>query len=494
MQKLTRTLYFKLGRGLFILLWVLVAMQLTFLGAYWQVFLDESEQALNWRLASRIAPDLQRLLDRNATFSELMNFAAGVVKINPKADLFVIDPKGNVWGDFSFSNDYKVPRIDVADAIELAASDQRPRFPVYVQNPSNPGEEIIFSIAEVSLRGKPMYLLVTLNSWRNKAFFSVVGENSLGAVVVVLSMIALVLTSVIGVFMFFFLTKRFRLIATHVERFKNKDFSTRVPMTADDELGDLAATVNLMADTIVDSFQQLEQRDQLRRDLIANVSHDLRGPVAIIGGYTEDLLRTADRITPGDVRNFAGTLQRNVGSLQKLLHELFDLAKLETQEAKLELEPFPVDQLVSGLIGSYASKAEELELELVDACNDRLPLVLVDIAMIERVVTNLLENALRYTPAGGVVKISAEAEPAGVRIEISDTGLGIPEEDLPHIFDRFYRVASSKPRTGTSTGLGLAIVKKILEAHGAEITVRSAVGAGTTFSFLLPLSGSPSLD
>ena len=214
----------------------------------------------------------------------------------------------------------------------------------------------------------------------------------------------------------------------------------------------------------------------------------------MINGFSEQLSKSLERLSPAEVQEASNAVLRNARSLNRLLTELFELAKLDGHLAELELQDFNLFQVLQDCIVAYAAQAKELELEFIDETLEDLPLVTGDLARIERVVTNLIENALRYTPAGGKIRISTQKSATDILVEVSDTEIGIAAENLPHIFDRFYRVESSKPRTGASTGLGLAIVKRIVEAHGSTMSVRSKVGEGTTFSFQLPIARSANLE
>ena len=173
--------------------------------------------------------------------------------------------------------------------------------------------------------------------------------------------------------------------------------------------------------------------------------------------------------------------------LRQLVQELFDLSKLDTKQVDPSIEAFSITDLVQDVTLNFEQQAKAKEIDLKVEVARSLPLVKGDIALIERVLSNLIENAIEYTPSGGIVGVAIKADNPEVKISVYDTGPGIAEEDLPHIFDRFYRAEKSRSRKTGGTGLGLAIAKKILELHDQEIAVRNRASRGTEFYFSLPV-------
>jgi signal transduction histidine kinase len=225
--------------------------------------------------------------------------------------------------------------------------------------------------------------------------------------------------------------------------------------------------------------------DLLRRNLIAWAGHDLRTPLASIRAIIEAL---ADGVVEDEdtVRRYLCTAQREIRSLSLLIDDLFELAQIEAGGLHLEMRPNSMSDLISDTIEGFSELAARQEITLDASAEPGVDPVLMDARQIGRVLTNVLGNALRHTPPGGVVQVQAARKPKAVLVEISDTGEGISAEDLPHIFERFYRAEKSRSRATGGAGLGLAIAKGIVEAHGGQIGVESAAGQGTRFSFTLP--------
>ncbi|MEJ2399365.1 MAG: ATP-binding protein, partial [Gammaproteobacteria bacterium] len=212
--------------------------------------------------------------------------------------------------------------------------------------------------------------------------------------------------------------------------------------------------------------------------------HDLRTPLASLQGYLETLALKAEQLSEEEKQRYINIAYQHSERLRKLISELFELSTLENQDARLHFEPFSMSELIQDVSQKFQLHAQEKNLVLTTHIPAQPAFVSADIGLIQRVLENLIENAIKYTPAGGQIGISLVHGNNGVATSISDTGQGIPESDLPHIFERFYRV--DKHRDEDGTGLGLAIAKRIIQLHTSSIDVASRPDSGTTFSFRLP--------
>jgi signal transduction histidine kinase len=193
-----------------------------------------------------------------------------------------------------------------------------------------------------------------------------------------------------------------------------------------------------------------------------------------------------ETLDPEDRQRYMDIVLKNTRFLNTLVGELFELSKLDAHQIEPACEAFSIAELVQDLVMQYEAKAEAYDVRLEAELPDRLSLVYADIGLVERAIANLIDNAIRYTPPGGSVRVIPTNKGDAVYVRVVDTGYGIPEEDLPHIFERFYRVEKSRSRDKGGTGLGLAIARKIMELHGTTLDVKSALNQGTTFSFSLP--------
>ena len=227
------------------------------------------------------------------------------------------------------------------------------------------------------------------------------------------------------------------------------------------------------------------EADRSKSEFISTVSHELRTPMTSIKGYADFLAQGAVGSLQPQQTHFLNVIRRNADRLSLLINDLLDISRFEAGKVRLELKETQLSQLIDQSVESMLIAAQEKGLELTFATGPNLPLVMADRDRLTQVMTNLLGNAINYTEAGSV-HVSLRAEANKVWTEIQDTGIGIPPEVLPHIFDRFYRADDSAVQANSGTGLGLAIVKAIVEMHGGELLVDSEPGIGSTFTFVLP--------
>ncbi len=263
------------------------------------------------------------------------------------------------------------------------------------------------------------------------------------------------------------------------------DFSARVSLPEVDELSAVAEAFNRMADELNHAFARQKELEQARRDLVAAISHDLRTPLASVRAMVEAL---ADGVVtePATVERYYGTIRSQVENLSGLINDLFELSQLDTGQVQLRLEPVNLNDLLSDVLETMQVHARARGLSLTGIFSHDLPLIQAELAKIQRVLYNLVQNAIRHTSAPGSISLATEIVPQGIRVDVVDTGEGIPPEDLPYVFEQFFRGDRSRSRETGGAGLGLAIARRIVEAHHGQIWVESQVGRGTRFSFILP--------
>lgn len=233
-------------------------------------------------------------------------------------------------------------------------------------------------------------------------------------------------------------------------------------------------------------ISDLKKAENMRRDFVANVSHELRTPVTIIKGYAETLLDGAMSSDPARALRFVEIISNHSDRLTNLINDILTLSSLETKEAFIELNPLDVSGTISKACMLLQGRAAQKKIAIInESVGGALPRVMADQGRLEQVVVNLLENAIKYTPESGTIRLFTEDDAAFVKVSVADTGIGIPYKDLPRIFERFYRVDEARTREQGGTGLGLAIVKHIVQLHGGNVAVTSEPGQGTMFSFTL---------
>ena len=296
------------------------------------------------------------------------------------------------------------------------------------------------------------------------------------------------MTQKYGLLLFLMLTRRLQVLSRLMRDFSESSFTgyeTYPELAGNDEIDILGSHYNDMAERIRDQLNDLKRQDNLRRELVANVSHDLRTPLAALHGYIETLKLKADSFDDATRNEYLDTAMKHSRRLTRLVEELFELAKLDASETQLHCEPFSLAELVQDIIQKFSLSAEEQRIKLSMQVADGLPFVMADIALIERVLENLIANALCHTSAEGEVILILRTVGTDVEIEVQDNGKGIAESEQVHIFHRFYR-GDNKERSDHHAGLGLAIAQHIVNLHGSEIQVNSIEGAGSRFFFRLP--------
>ncbi len=448
-------------------------------------FADEAEQELNYRLAANLAEEFQPFLIDEIDHERIRQKIQYLMLVNPRIEIYLLSSAGKIKASF-VGTDKTLARTSV-DLGPLDRYLAGAEVPILGEDPLKAGRQKPFSVANIVIMGeRGCYLYIILGSAQYDSAAGMVKNSYIMQATLRGLGLTLLVTGILGVLLFGLLTRRLRAMREVVGAFSRGRLDRRVPFRSNDEIGQLAASFNQMADTIEANVERLRRTDRLRRELIANVSHDLRSPLAAMQGYLETILMKEEDLHPDERQRYMEIVLKNTRSLNTLVGQLFELSKLDARQIEPQREAFSLAELVQDLVMQFRPRAEKLGVQLQADLPERLSLVYADIALVERAVSNLIDNALRYTPAGGAVRIVPMDSGEAVRLQVIDTGYGIPEEDLPHIFERFYRVEKSRARDKGGTGLGLAIAQKILELHGSRLSVQSALDQGTTFSFSLP--------
>jgi len=288
----------------------------------------------------------------------------------------------------------------------------------------------------------------------------------------------------LGYFLSSTMTDRIHLLKKAAEKLAHGNLETRVPVSGRDEVAMLAESFNQMATQLQVADERQRDLERLRTDLIAWVSHDLQTPLASIRAILEALY---DGIVddPETVKRYLNTAQRDVSSLSALIDDLFEMAQLDAGGIPLERADSSLADLVSDTLESFSELALRQSIQLEGSVELDIDPVFMDTQRIGRVFNNLISNALRHTPSGGRIEVRARRTGQGVEVSVCDSGEGIRPEDIPNIFESFYRGEKSRSRATGGAGLGLAIARGIVRAHGGEISVESQSG-DTRFIFTLP--------
>jgi signal transduction histidine kinase len=300
--------------------------------------------------------------------------------------------------------------------------------------------------------------------------------------IIVGGLLALAAALAIGFVVFRSITRPIDQLTHAAHALTRGDLSTRVAVDdhptrlGTDELSDLGSAFNSMAD-------HLQQAEQLRRDMTADIAHELRTPLSVIRANLEAMI---DGVYPTDGDHIHTTLDQ-VNLLARLIEDLRTLALAEAGQLPLVKRPADVTALISSALASFETQAHAQQIDLTANVDTHLPLIAIDPDRIQQALAILIANALRHTPTNGSIKVSSHPESNQMIIEVADTGSGIAPDDLPHVFERFYRADKSRSRAGGGSGLGLAIAKSIIEAHNGTIEARSELGKGTSMRIQLPI-------
>ena len=484
MQTFFRSFYLKLSAIFLVLLLGMGIAQIFITIDSSREFQIEVDQTLNLDLARDMVPDFEPFLADSINIEGMKDMIHYMMVINPKIEIYLLDDRGTIRAFFTGpGKDLDLKQVDLAPVRRFIAGD--PDTPILGDDPRNAGRQKVFSAAPLHIGDRLGYLYVVVES----ELYDTAARNLRGTYMIRTIIrglvISLAVTGLIGLLLFALLTRRLRRMTGVVEDFEKGNLSERIPVKSSDELAHLAQAFNLMADTIIANMDELKKTDQLRRELVANISHDLRSPMASIKAYIETILIKDPELEPQERRKYLETVLNISNLLESTVDQLFQLSKLDAAQIQPQLEPFSIAELVQDIVMKFLPMAEKAGICLEADFPPQIPQAHADIGLIERALSNLLDNALRYTPAGGRVTVRLIQQQRKIMVQVSDTGCGIAREELPLIFDRFYRVEKSRTRTTGGAGLGLAITQKILEIHQSQITVESEVGKGTTFTFSL---------
>lgn len=486
-----RTLYGKvvallLGLFLFLGLFYLILTVITTRG-----FIREVDQRLNMRLASYLVSKNNFMSDGKVNDRVLRENFESLMKINPAIELYLLDKEGRILSFAAPPGKVKRKRVSLGPIDRFLSG--KKGFPVLGDDPRNPSEHKVFSAASVPPGGPVRgYLYVILGSEKHESVADMLRSSYILRLSAGILIAGLLLALCAGLFLFHLLTRRLRALTRDVEEFKESDFSGPLPPKAatsflsGDEIDLLDGVFREMSERIVSQLGEIRQADSLRREMLGNISHDLRTPLSSLRGYIETVLLKEKELTEPERRIYLETALSHTDRLGNLVSELFELAKLESKETRPQREHFHLGELVQDTVQKFGLTARQRGVELRSEFPQDIPIVNADIALVERAIENLLDNAIRYTGDEGIVTISLSPEDRGIRVDVRDDGPGIDPEDLPYVFDRFYRAKRDEGKDPERSGLGLAITRRIVELHGSSIGVSSEKGSGTTFTFLLP--------
>lgn len=455
----------------------------------------EAGQRMNLALARYVVEHQQPGLiaaDGRPDPGRMQGLALHVMMINPAVEVYLLDANGRVLAHALEGLPGPDPvgvQVDLAPLRRLlsATSGASVLLPVLGTDPRDPARLNTFSVSPVARPGGMGYLYIVLNGRMAQGVAASLANSGALRAMAVGAALATLLAVVVLWLVWQHLTRPLRQLTDELKSFRGEG-EQLAGGEPGDEIGVLRRAVHAMEQRIAQQFQRLEDGDRQRRELVSNISHDLHTPLSSIQGYVETVLVRGDALNAPTRAAHLRTALRHVELLGKRIADLFELSKLDAGRVEPKQEVFCLAELLQDVVQNYRLAAQQRNISLsLSAGSHTQAKVRADIAMIERVLQNLIDNALRYTAAGGTVVLAIENHGAFMQISVSDSGRGIETDHLPHVFERYWRASDAEENSAsTSSGLGLAIVKRILDLHGSVVRVHSELMRGTRFEFLLP--------
>ncbi len=448
-------------------------------------YFQERNQVLNASIAVNIIKEVKPFIDGELSESATDEIMHHMMAINPSIEVYILDPEGNILNYVAPYKRVKLEKVGLEPVQEFISTSGKKY--ITGDDPRNPGESKVFSAAPIMDENKIQgYVYVVLASEEFESAAAMVRSSYIFKLGGRAMLITLLAALILGALVIRLITRRLDRLIRTVKKFQEGEMSARIETNGAGAVQELAIAFNEMADSIVGNIENLKSMETLRRELVGNVSHDLRTPLAVIHGYVETLMIKQKSLNEDEREKYLKIILASTEKLRKLVNELFELSKLEARQVKPNREPFFIEELIQDICKKFELLAHEKSIQLKAETTSRQSLVYGDVGMIERVLQNLIDNALKFTPEGGVIRVEVDNEDDNVVIKVSDTGQGIPEDQIPYIFDRYHIGDKRISLDQNNTGLGLAIVKKILEIHNSTIELKSRLDRGTTFSFQLP--------
>ena len=454
-----------------------------------QIYYEELTQRLNAPIAMYVTGQRDLISNGTPDLESLTELAGHAMVINPTAEIYLLDTEGNILGHGMPPETVMLDKVDLAPLKKLIGGSAT--MPIRGDDPRSGSTRKVFSAFEVRNEDRlEGYLYVILGGQTYEALSRDIGSSYVGKISLYVAVTVVLAAAIVGLLVFSLLTRRLKRLNEEMRRVSDSGFEEDPCIehvsANDDEIGQLARSFVTMSGRIKEQFLQLKENDNLRRELVSNISHDLRTPLSAMQGYLETLTIKGETLSEEERERYLKIARQHTVRLGSLIGDLFELSKLDSASVTPQLESFSLPELVQDVVQEFQLQAEKKNITLSLRLDTNSGLTIGDIGLIQRVLENLVRNAIRFTPVGGEVTLSIAEHLQSVAVAVSDTGAGIPDNEISHIFDRYYRSDQGNGSQSDSSGLGLAIVKKILDLHDTRITVASKVNAGTRFEFELP--------
>ena len=492
-QTVLHSLYIKLVLVLFFLFCLIGSVFLAVALFTAPMYQQELSQQLNHDLANYIVKEHVLIENGQVRQDNLAKLFHDVMIINPSLELYLLDPAGRVVAHSMSPQKVKRNRVSLEPINRFLANDAHG----LIMGDDPGGEDSLnsFTVAPIDFQDhRQGYIYAVLGSEKSSNITDMLQRSLIMKWSASAVLAALAFAFVAGLLLFFFLMRKLRVLSQAMLEFRNSNLQEALAgndqqRRPGDEIEVMATTFQEMAGRIESQMNHLQEVESLRRELVANVSHDLRTPLASLSGFLETLQLKSDDLSDAEKQAYLKIAWDNAQRLTLLVEELFELAKLDANEIQPQWEPFSLAELAFDLSHQFFLRARETGISFEVVADETVPQVSADVGMIERALENLIDNSFKHTPAQGQIRLQLTAALGRVDVSVSDTGCGISGDELPHILKRYYR-RNDKRIDGSSEsglGLGLAIAARIVELHGSRLTVASELQQGTEFRFSLPV-------
>ncbi|MGM3162427.1 ATP-binding protein [Dickeya undicola] len=448
-------------------------------------------QRLSGGLARQIVSS-EPLLDAQGKIDQprLKTLLGRLMTLNPSVELYLVSPDGQLLADAAPPDHIKRQRVAIAPLQTFLGGAS---LPVYGDDPRSPNKQKVFSAAPITQNGElRAYLYIILQGEEFNALANSAWQKTLWSTVLWSLLMIAGLGLLAGLLVWRWVTCPVRQLTAEVRGLEHDSISTIKQLAQQVPQNQSASEVTLLRNTfielaqeIVSQWDQLSDSDRQRREFIANISHDLRTPLTSLLGYLETLSMKADTLSPEDNRQYLAIALRQGHKVRHLSQQLFELAKLEHGGIKPQLERFAIGELIQDVAQKFDLAIATRQLRLKVEMPRSLPQICADVSMIERVVTNLLDNAVRHTPQGGTIQLKVWQEHHQLQVEVADSGPGVEPTLREQLFRRPSALNQQSARENRG-GLGLLIVQRMLELHGGEIRLIDAA-TGACFRFFVPI-------
>ncbi len=449
---------------------------------FWGQFVDGATQKVNYGLARELAELVKGTYGADSV-REAQEVFSEIADLFPGFDLYLYsDSEKNLIS----SSRVRSIALDTGPLRAFLASDGKFERPITL--PAKPfphlqrWERYPFSTAPIELGGKEYYLIAILGGSRNVKARAASSGQHLSVFAYYLLASVMFTGCVLLLLVLAVLPSRLRRMSLILKEFEKGDYSRRIKDSSSDELGMYARSFDTMAETIERTMEDLTTQNNLRRTLVADVSHELRRPLTVLNLSLETLIEENARMSEKERKRHLDQALACGENLSRKISDLFELSRLEARTSLPQLHRVDGIELLTEVVRNLDALAKEKHVS-VEIAVDTTPFLLnADEVLLEQALSNLLENAIKHSPRGAGIILSVKRQFGKAYISVQDAGAGIPEADLPRIFKRFFKGSTSNPEGG---GLGLAIAKRIVELHGSTLVVNSSLGSGSTLSFCL---------